>query len=275
MECKLSTGLTIHYEEFGTGRPFLGLHGWGLDHHHVSFELEPNFVHRSGWRRIYPDLPGMGHTPAADWITSSDQMLDVILEFMATLAPGERFVVGGHSYGAYLARGVIYRQSQNVDGVFLNAPPVPWHKNPDLLPKHQVLKQDAEFLTALKPEEKGWTGLFVAQRMEALDGFRQAIASLGPPDQEFLNRLGLNGAFSFEVDLETQTFLPPVLILTGHQDSWVGYRKVYDLVERFPRATYAVLDCAGHAVAYEQKALHRALVSEWLDRVEDFITERA
>ncbi|WP_152360834.1 alpha/beta fold hydrolase [Microlunatus speluncae] len=60
----------------------------------------------------------------------------------------------------------------------------------------------------------------------------------------------------------------PTLILAGRQDHITGYRDAWTILERYPRATFAVLDGAGHAVDAEQPALVRALFDDWLDRVE-------
>jgi pimeloyl-ACP methyl ester carboxylesterase len=49
----------------------------------------------------------------------------------------------------------------------------------------------------------------------------------------------------------------------------VGYQNAWDLVENFPRATFAVLDRASHFLSIEQNALMKALVADWLDRVEE------
>jgi pimeloyl-ACP methyl ester carboxylesterase len=104
MECKVRD-ITVYYEEAGSGRPLLMLHGGGLDHRHMQDDMEPLFTSRAKWRRIYPDLPGMGKTRAAGWITNQDHMLEVVLEFIDAIAPGERFVVAGQSYGAILRAG--------------------------------------------------------------------------------------------------------------------------------------------------------------------------
>ena len=50
-----------------------------------------------GWKRIYLDLPGHGRTPGKDWITNQDGMLDVVLDFIDAVIPGQRFVVAGAS----------------------------------------------------------------------------------------------------------------------------------------------------------------------------------
>ena len=96
MECKVRD-LNNYYEEIDSGRPVLILHGGGGDHRYLLHHLEPMFKNRDGWRRLYPDLHGHGKSRSADWITSQDHMLDVALEFMDAIAPGERFVVMGYS----------------------------------------------------------------------------------------------------------------------------------------------------------------------------------
>jgi pimeloyl-ACP methyl ester carboxylesterase len=57
--------------------------------------------------------------------------------------------------------------------------------------------------------------------------------------------------------------------VAGRQDSAVGYSRAWELLEQFPRATFAVLDGAGHALPHEQPELLGALVTEWLDRVRE------
>jgi pimeloyl-ACP methyl ester carboxylesterase len=53
----------MHYVEYGEGLPVLTLHGAGVDHREVMGCLDPVFDAPPGYRRIYPDLPGMGRTP--------------------------------------------------------------------------------------------------------------------------------------------------------------------------------------------------------------------
>jgi len=57
------------------------------------------------------------------------------------------------------------------------------------------------------------------------------------------------------------------LIILGRQDYLVGYRDAFRLVDRYPRASFSVLDSAGHAMQIDQAALFGALVAEWLDRM--------
>ncbi|WP_245812005.1 alpha/beta fold hydrolase [Actinophytocola xinjiangensis] len=60
----------------------------------------------------------------------------------------------------------------------------------------------------------------------------------------------------------------PALILTGRQDHVTGYQDQFALLPHYPRASFAVLDVAGHNLHIEQAGLFAAHLGEWLDRVE-------
>jgi pimeloyl-ACP methyl ester carboxylesterase len=71
------------------------------------------------------------------------------------------------------------------------------------------------------------------------------------------------------VDLLLQPFDRPALILIGRQDAFVGYRDSLKLIANYSRATFAILDRAGHGLEVEQEAVFNCLVNELLDRVEE------
>jgi pimeloyl-ACP methyl ester carboxylesterase len=64
-----------------------------------------------------------------------------------------------------------------------------------------------------------------------------------------------------------EPFTRPTLILTGRQDSSVGYVDQFALLPHYPRASSAVLDMAGHNLQFEQPELFEALMVDWLNRV--------
>lgn len=43
----------------------------------------------------------------------------------------------------------------------------------------------------------------------------------------------------------------------------------WDILETYSRATFAVLDRAGHALGVEQEGVFQALLNEWLECVEE------
>ncbi len=261
--------IAVHYEAHGRGRPIVMLHGGGPDHRSLMGCMEPLFRGHPGRRRIYPDLPGLGRTRAEPWITSSDHMLEVVLGLIHALIPGKSFSLVGESYGAYLARGVAYREPGLVDGLMLVCPTVVTDRAARTLPPHTALVRDKAFLATLAPEERERFAAFAVvqnartwqrTRDEVLPGFALA-------DHAFLGRLEEQGyAFSFDVDA-APPFTAPTLILAGRQDSLVGYRDAWGILEQYPRATFAVLDQAGHNLHIEQDRLFAALAGEWLDRV--------
>jgi pimeloyl-ACP methyl ester carboxylesterase len=277
VECKLDN-ITVQYQTFGEGRPIIILHGWSLDHHHVVSAVEPLFERRGGWKRIYPDLPGHGRTPGADWITNQDQMLGVLLEFIDHVVHGERFAIGGFSAGAYLARGVVYRRAKSVEGLLLVVPLIVADDAKRIVPPHVTLVEDPALVSELEPGEAETFGMAVVQSQKVLDWLRSDPALMGGTgDQAFREKIRLKPeryACSFDVDALTEPFDGPTLIVTGRQDASVGYRDAWEILENYPRGTFVALDRAGHLLQVEQQGLFRALLSEWLDRVEEYTREK-
>ena len=272
MDCVVR-GIPVAYEEVGSGRPLLMLHGRPGDHRLMSHNLEPILEARRGWRRLYPDLPGMGRTPAADWIHSQDEILDVVLGFLDSVAPRERFALAAASYGGYLARGILAKRAPEVDGLFLWAPAVSLgDAAARRLPTHHTLVHDPATVADLSPDERAWLGVSVVQSPATLAAFRDAVKpGLLAADQAFMERVAARDMFSFDLAPAGGPFPGPTLVVCGRQDAICGYADAWELLENLPRATFAVLDRAGHGLAAEQPALFRVLVSEWLDRVEEYI----
>ena len=264
-------GLPVNYEEVGEGRAVVFLHGGGADHRLMSVAFEPIFETRKGWRRIYPDLPGMGRTPAPDWITGQDDMLAVVEGFVAAVVPGEeRVALVGASYGGYLALGFVHRRPEKLDGLALIAPSIDADGDPARLPAHQVFARDDAAVASLAEDERPWLGTSVVQVAETLEFFRAGVMpGRRLADGAFLERLDGGPGLSIDVAGPLPAPFPgPTLILAGRQDNIVGWADAIPLLHSFPRATYAVLDRAGHGVRAEQNVLFRALVGEWLDRLE-------
>ncbi|MET4134813.1 alpha/beta hydrolase [Pseudarthrobacter sp. PvP090] len=266
MEATVS-GVPVHYAEHGTGTPVLALHGAGVDHLEIAGALEPIFSHVPGFRRLYPDLPGMGRTPAPKTITCNDDVLDLLLGLIDSTIGDEPFLVMGHSYGAYLARAVANRRPEQAVGLALICP-VGAHTG--AVPKHEVLVSSADLSGELGAElEASYRSYFVVQTPETLDRFQEFVA----PAASLVDEPSLMRIFSHwelrDPPEAGKTYPHPVLILAGRQDATAGHTGPWDLVEHYPRAAFAVLDRAGHALLHEQPALTHALVVEWLARVRE------
>ncbi len=267
MECNLGD-IAIYYETYGSGRPIVMLPGRPSDHRVMMRFMEPLFAQRDGWLRLYPDLPGTGRTPGVDRLATHNQMLEAVLAFIDTVIPGQRFVLAGLSYGGYLARGVVYHRAASIDGLLLCAPQVKADPAQAHLPPGTALVEDPALAAELGPV----AGLVVVQTPRVVEAMRELLAEVQIADHPFNDRLEAASPFSFDVDSLPVPFGAPTLIVTARQDSLCGYRDAWDLLDNYPRATFAVLDRAGHFVNIEQDVLCQAIMHEWLDRVEEYTT---
>ena len=270
MECQLDH-VTLHYQTFGEGKPILMLHGAPLDHRALFGCMEPIFKNRDGWLRIYPDLPGMGRTKGVNWITSEDQMLEVTLEFIDRVIPEQSFTLVGHSYAGYLARGIIYHRRQAVNGLLLLVPWINYDPKHRSVPEKVTLIEDPARLAQLDANEaEGFAFAAVVQNQKNWERYRsEFLPGFLADDPQFFAQFPEDSAFSFDVDALSEPFVKPTLILAGKQDHISGYQDQWDILENYPRATFVVLDRAGHRLQIEQEELFNALVDEWLDRVEE------
>ena len=272
MECSLEN-ITIHYETYGEGKPILFIPGWGMNAHSMAHGMEPGLHQREGSQRIYIDPPGHGKTPGKDWITNQDKMLEVMLACIDKLTTGKNYCLVGLSLGAYLARGVILRRARFVEGIAMIVPVIIADDKKRSVPPYKVLIKDPTVYAELTPVEKEIFGMSVIHTRTWLDTIRNSPQT--PRDEEgdaeFLSRIRdktESYAFSFDVDALSEPFPGPSLIITGRQDSVVGYRDAWNILENYPRASYVVLDRAGHPLE-ESAMLVQVLLNEWLDRVEE------
>lgn len=259
----------LHHRIIGTGSPIVLLHGVSLDHRYMMDVMEPAFRGSGAWKRIYVDMPGHGESPARDDIRSQDDLLSAVLDFVNAKLPDEPFAIAGLSRGSYIARGLVHTIPERISGVALIVPGGNPDADPDRLPDPQVVKADASILPELT-EAEVWAheNMSVVQRWDIVEKRRQIIApSRAKFDAEQEARVMSAFEFSFAKAEETATVTVPSLIVVGRQDSVSGYLDGVDLMHRFPRATLAVLDTAGHALAWERPEVFHSLVRDWLDRI--------
>jgi pimeloyl-ACP methyl ester carboxylesterase len=262
--------IPVYYEEYGEGKPVLCLHGCWVDHRLMTGCLEPFFNKIKGFRRIYLDYAGMGKTPASSWIKSADDMLELIKYFIEQIIPDENFLIIGESYGGYFSLGLIREIKEKIDGIMLICPDI---HTKTLNKKHPVKqtiwKSDQFKMMENDTDVDAFLDKAVIATPEIYEKFKKDILSgIKMADVGFLKNYGY--AFTFEDELETIEFDKPVCILTGRQDHVVGYHNAYEILDRFPRAAFSVLDCAGHNLQNEIGPLFNEYIRNWLWRIELF-----
>jgi len=272
MECVLDN-ITIHYEAYGDGKPIISIPGWTLNARLSAHYLEPILQKRTGWRRIYIDPPGHGKSPSKDWIKNQDNIFEIVLACIDKLTDGKNFALIGTSLGAYLARGVLLKRTNLVDGIAMLIPVAYAEDEKRTVPPYQVLIEDDFAVGELSTDEKNILGMSVIRTRSWLSKLRAEpkIPADESGDTDFLSAIRVDPkkyALSFNMDALPQPYQKPALIIAGRQDDNVGYSDMWKMLGNYPRASYVVLDRMGHLME-EKDALINVLMNEWLDRVDE------
>ena len=191
------------------------------------------------------------------------------------MLPGERFVLSGTSGGGYLARAIAAQRREQVAGLPLRVPAVIADTGKRTLPPFRPLVRSEALLASLPAEERAALGDVLVQSPAYLEARRRQVRDLVQPARaanapivaeirDDPQRYG----FSFDLAEAEKTFTRPTLIIAARQDTTVGYRDAWDILESYPRATFAVIDRADHGWPLELPRLLSVLVEDWLDRIE-------
>ncbi len=257
MECRIN-GVTVHYAEHGSGAALLALHGAGVDHREIEAAIEA-VVPGEGYRRIYPDLPGMGRT-TAEGLSGNDDVVTLLGDFIDRLIGGPVLLLG-HSYGAYVARGLAARRPDRVVGLALLCPVGESARD---VPEPTVAETDPDAYDELEPDQRsGFDEYFVVRTPATARRYREHVV----PGTALVDEAALGRIFArWRIDVGSDRFPGPTLILAGRRDSVAGYTDACGLLDLYPHSTLAVIEDAGHALMHERPGLVSSLVGDWLDR---------
>ena len=264
----------VYYEEFGEGKPILIIHGLACNIELMKGCIEPIFKKVNGYKRIYIDLLGMGKSNNCSLeYASSDKILEMLLSFIKEKIDKE-FLLVGESYGGYLSRGILSKCYKNIEGLMLLCPMIIPDDTKRTLPEGNLKFHDKEFLEKI---DKNKRELFLEYMIIANEKMykrfeKEVISGIEQANNDFIKKLRENYSFSFNVDEEIKmiNFSKPSLFITGRRDNTVGYYDLYNLLEDYPRATFAILDTAGHNLQIEQEEVFNSLFLNWLERVEKY-----
>ena len=199
------------------------------------------------------------------------------MRFVDEVIGVHRFSVIGASYGGLFARAIAHQFPERLTGLCLIAPRIRVDGATDL-PERTVIVADHIDASTL-PEGWEWIpDMLVVQTPEVARAITASVQAMtAPPDEEYLTLSGApeNGRFPFDLEGGPVRCTAPALCVVGRQDSTVGYQDAWRLAEQLPRASFAVLDRAGHALPWEQPTLLRALIHDWLLRIREYASTTA
>ena len=131
-----SDGTSIHYKDWGAGRPVVFSHGWPL--HSDSWEAQMLYLASNGFRCIAHDRRGHGRSGQSWGGNEMDTYADDLATLIDTLDLGEAVLIGFSTGGGEVARYIGRHGTERVAGaVLVSAVPPLMLKtddNPDGLP---------------------------------------------------------------------------------------------------------------------------------------------
>ena len=266
---------SLFAKEIGDGIPLLVIHGWEMEGGVEEIDFEPIFSKIAGIRRIYVDLPGMGQTPA-NGIKSQDDIYERLVEFINIKIEKTRFLVAGTSCGGYLARAIVQKYSDQVDGLLLRVPLIePDNAKRDLDPFEPLFSNEQAMLD-VSTEERSLLGNVLVQTPAYINSTLSKTQNVWEPAVKASDAKALNPIredpkkYSLSFPLNDAKFLGPTLILCGRQDEVVGYRDSLRLLELYPRSSYAILDRGTHGLPIDDHGIFEAFVNDWIARVQEW-----
>ena len=253
----------IDYEVIGEGTPVLIIHGWGISKLTMKGAFEPIFGEVEGYQRFYIDLPGMGDSEPGD-VKNSDDILELLHEFAAQIIK-EPFMIIGQSYGGLLTRGFVKRFPEMIRKIILLVPCIiPGVKQGRVEPLTVVEKDDDLLKTLSKEELDSFTLMNVVLTKNVWERYEKYLMpALASADWDFLNNV-LEGSFAFDPDELEEPCLIPCLIIAAKQDTEVGFRDQFDLMDKYTNSTYVAVEKAGHNLQIEQPEIFESIVKSWL-----------
>ena len=253
----------IDYEVIGTGTPVLIIHGWGISKLTMKGAFEPIFGEVDGYQRFYIDLPGMGDSEPGD-VKNSDDILELLHEFAAQIIK-EPFMIIGQSYGGLLTRGFVKKFPEMIRKIILLVPCIiPGVKQGRVEPLTVVEKDDDLLKTLSKEELDSFTLMNVVLTKNVWERYEKYLMpALASADWDFLNNV-LEGSFAFDPDELEESCQIPCLIIAAKQDTEVGFRDQFDLMDKYTNSTYVAVEKAGHNLQIEQPEIFESIVISWL-----------
>ncbi len=255
-------GTKLHYERMGEGMPIIIFHGHSVDYRLMSGPIEQYFGREDAYQRIYFDIPGMGESQLNDSIGSWEDLKRLFLQAIRELIGDQKCLMMGESFGAYLVRGLVSAIPEQVEGIGFVCPWIP-----DLeqkLPERVITVKEPG--TQWEDHQYDYfTGIAVQWKQEVWRRYQEEIE----PGILLFDRHFDDLKNELTVDAEA-VFDKPAVFMMGRQDHCAGYEAAFKLMEKYPRATYAIVDSCGHNMQIESDGVFEALMKNWLKRVEEF-----
>ena len=240
--------VALEVEDHGEGVPFILVHGFPLS---SAIWTPVRTAIEQAARLITPDLRGFGGSdkPAMGYAVA--ELADDVLR-MADALGVDRFVLGGHSMGGYVALRVAAARAERVAGLVL----VDTRAEAD--PREGRVRRDEAIARIARGDVSGFLDEFVAglvgpstmARAPRVVEELRAIAAEAAPQ-------ALSGCLAGMRDRDDSRPLlagldVPALVIVGQEDALIAPSSSRAMAQALPRARLAEIALSGHTPSMER-----------------------
>ena len=241
-------GVTLEVEDHGEGVPVVLLHGFPLS---SEMWTPIRTAVEQAARLITPDLRGFGGSDKPQSGYGMDALADDVLR-LADRLELERFVLGGHSMGGYVALRLAAAHGERLAGLILvdtrASADTPDGKVRRAIAIERIRRGEAaafldEFVPSLLGQSSHTRALKLATALRDL--------TAGVPDHVLADCLA--GMRDRPDSTEVLTRLDmPALVIVGQEDTIAPPEVAHTIAAALPRARLALIPLAGHTPSVER-----------------------
>lgn len=236
----------LYYQDEGTGRPLLLIHGHTLDHR--VWDLIAPGLHQSGFRLIRPDLRGHGKSTRPDrgyHVSHHAADMTTLLDAVGV----DRAAVVGYSLGGGVALEMALTEPQRVESLALMSPVLPDRPHEDaffanLREVARVVRSEGVAAAMMGPwmESPLWTGSLEDPAVRA-----KVTSIVGDfPGAEYLATERDHVDRDWSVPDRLAEIEVPTLVLVG-ENEMAGFRgSAEEIASGIPNARLELLAGLGH-----------------------------
>lgn len=259
--------LKLRYQEYGSGKPVVFIHGWPLSGDMFEYQMEP--LSRQGLRCIAYDRRGFGFSSKVGDSYNYDTLADDLHAFLTELDLRDVTLVGFSMGGGEIARYIGKYGEDRVASAVLVSSVTPYMLETD---DHEgvkwnvfqemidgIRKDRADFYSTWAKQFYG-IGLLSHPVSDELLHWTQMMALTGS-SRAAIDYIEAFGKTDFRADL--QKFTVPTLIVHGESDKIVPMGVGGDATAKLlPNAVYHKYDSAPHGLFYtHRERLNRDILS--------------
>jgi pimeloyl-ACP methyl ester carboxylesterase len=242
------------YSVAGQGTPIYFIHGLGVDSVSMS-TIYDRWINNEPYRRYYVDLPGMGDTTNVEGVNSTDDVVDLLADFIMDTSDGEPIILVGHSYGGYLCFALAVRM-RRVRGVFTTCPVVIADASKRSVSDHANILIDTDFGSASNSDSDtnafhDYLKINVQICQRTWHEYQQMIMpGLRRFNARHWTAIQQNGRY--ELPDEPGMFARlaatdiPIYTMVGDNDNVVGFNDQFDKLSRLPHGVLTLVHNTGH-----------------------------